>query len=97
MKYIITATSLCLITVLPAHAQRLFVPLLGGGVAEVGMGSPGASVAPVPCMPMQPLAPLQGGLYGTPANPGPIAPMMPMAPMPMCPIAPGNGYGFQFQ
>jgi hypothetical protein len=78
-------------------AQRIFVPLLGGGVAEVGMNNPGAGPngAPIPCLPMQPLGPLQGGLYGTPSNPGPIAPMAPMTPMQ--PMTPGRGYGFTFQ
>jgi hypothetical protein len=75
-----------------AYAQRLFIPLLGGGVAEVGMNSQ-------PCMPMPAMSPmpaLQGGLYGTPSNPGPVAPLAPMPCVPMQPVYVQGGSGFVY-
>jgi hypothetical protein len=63
------------------EAQRIFVPLLGGGYAEMGQGT----VQQSPIMPLQPVA------YPTPL-PGPrFSPMEPIVPMQPCtPI--GNPY-----
>lgn len=68
-------------------AQKLFVPLLGGGFVEMG-GAP----TPVPIMtPMAPLQPIHDGFY----NGNPSGPIMPMQPMqPLMPVSPMNGGGF---
>jgi hypothetical protein len=90
MKKVILVLGVLLTSSMPAHAQRMYMPLLGGGVAEVGMSSQ-------PCMPMPAMSPmpaLQGGLYGTPSRPGPVAPMAPLAPMPCTPVYVQGGSGF---
>ena len=61
----------------PAHAQRIFVPLSGGGVAEMGT----AQASPIPVM--QPMN------YPTPL-PGPSFSQM---ARPMMPCTPVGGYG----
>ena len=64
----------------PQHvdAQKLFLPLLGGGYAEMGSNAPAPTVAPM--TPMAPIQPSRGGLYGG-SNYGPIQPMQPMQPI----------------